>query len=158
MQQFTIPQFIDVEDKIIGPITTRQFILLLVEAVFIAIFYKISDFALFIFLTVISLIICITFAFVKVNSRPFHFFVLNLAQTISRPSLRVWNYTFRKIEIEREQDMAGTKLIKESNLPAAKNITSRLAELSLIVDTQGAYKGEAKGSNIILDSSKSANI
>ena len=30
MQMFTVPQFIDVEDKIIGPITTRQFIICLV--------------------------------------------------------------------------------------------------------------------------------
>ena len=29
MQQFTVPQFIDVEPKIIGPITTRQFLIFL---------------------------------------------------------------------------------------------------------------------------------
>ncbi|KKS92044.1 MAG: hypothetical protein UV69_C0039G0006, partial [Parcubacteria group bacterium GW2011_GWE2_43_12] len=30
MQQFVVPQFIDVEDKIIGPITVRQFIIIMV--------------------------------------------------------------------------------------------------------------------------------
>jgi hypothetical protein len=30
MQQFVVPQFIDVEDKIIGPISVRQFLTLMV--------------------------------------------------------------------------------------------------------------------------------
>ena len=84
MQQFTVPQFIDVESKIIGPITTRQFLIILAAALLIALFYRIFDFSLFVFTTVIVLIIAAMFAFVKINSRPFHFFVLNQK---SKPSL-----------------------------------------------------------------------
>ena len=48
MQQFTVPQFIDVEDKVIGPITVRQFIIMLAGFLAIAICYKLLDFAAFI--------------------------------------------------------------------------------------------------------------
>ena len=47
MEQFTVPQFIDVEDKVIGPITVRQFIILLFGGGFIFIAYRLSDFVLF---------------------------------------------------------------------------------------------------------------
>ena len=43
MQQFTVPQFIDFEDKIIGPITTRQFLILMGGFVAIALCYAIFD-------------------------------------------------------------------------------------------------------------------
>jgi hypothetical protein len=139
MQQFTIPQFIDVEDKVIGPLTTRQFLILLVGAIIIAISYKIFDFALFVTVGVFIFAVFGTVAFIKINGRPFHFFILNIIQTFKRPMLRVWNY---KIENKAP--------VKEEALPvfnspeaSVKHFTaSRLAELSLVVDTGGNYKGE----------------
>jgi hypothetical protein len=141
MQQFVVPQFIDVEDKIIGPITTRQFIIILVGFLIIAIFYKIFDFSLFVTAGLLVFAITGIFAFLKINGRPFHYFVLNLFQTFRRPKLRVWYKNFLA-----ELDNYGV----EENLiaPVASVViekhfsTSHLAELSLIVDTKGAYRGD----------------
>ncbi|MDO9399411.1 MAG: PrgI family protein [bacterium] len=145
MQQFTIPQFIDVEDKIIGPITTRQFVILLAGAMLIAVFYKIFDFTLFIVASISVLIIAVAFSFIKVNGRPLHFFILNITQTLKRPGVRVWNHTIGKIEAEYEVE---DKKQIEQVIPSARRYNaSRLAELSLIVDTKGAYKGEEKVKN-----------
>jgi hypothetical protein len=139
MQQFTVPQFIDVESKIIGPITTRQFLILLAAAIIIAIFYKVFDFSLFVTGGLIVLGIAAAFAFVKINGRPFHFFVLNLVQTIRRPRLRVWNNRLTVVAPEEKIDFK-TPEIK----PVAKEYykKSHLAEVALIVDTKGRYKGE----------------
>lgn len=142
MQQFTVPQFIDVEDKIIGPITTRQFIIMLVGIIFTAIFYKIFDFSLFLLIAVLTFTISVIFAFVKVNSRPFHFFVLNLVQTFRRANLRIWiNSSEVIVEVE---DVAELNKREAPIATAQPLVRSRLDELSLIVDTQGAYKGEKK--------------
>ncbi|MDD4477231.1 MAG: PrgI family protein [Patescibacteria group bacterium] len=143
MQQFTVPQFIDVEDKIIGPITTRQFILLLAATIIIAIFYKFLDFSLFLILGGLTFLISVTFAFIKINGRPFHYFVLNFIQTLKRPKLRVWNKDFFVgIEKMAEEDVEA----KIEHIKPKKFGTSRLAELSLIVDTRGMYEGEERGS------------
>jgi len=91
MQQFTVPQFIDVENQIIGPITTRQFMILLGATIIMAISYKLFDFSLFVTISVTVLIIAATFAFVKINGQPFHLFILNFIQTWRRPNIRVWN-------------------------------------------------------------------
>ena len=102
MQQFTVPQFIDVEDKIIGSITARQFIIMLAAFILIAIFYKIFDFSLFVVASTLVIFICGALSFVKINGRPFHFFVLNLIQTLKRPNVRVWNHIIGKTAADYE--------------------------------------------------------
>ena len=77
MQQFTVPQFIDVEDKVIGPITVRQFIIMLFSTGLIAICYKMFYFTTFIVLTVIISFVTIVIAFVKINGVHFHLFLTN---------------------------------------------------------------------------------
>jgi hypothetical protein len=143
MQQFIVPQFIDVEDKIIGPITTRQFIIMLGGFLIIAASYKLFDFSLFITFGLLVFAITGIFAFLKINGRPFHYFILNLFQTFKRPRLRVWNNG-----LAPSGDDQG---IEESSFtPSVQAVlnkhytTSRLAELSLIVDTKGAYQGESE--------------
>lgn len=139
MQQFTVPQFIDVESKIIGPLTTRQFVIILAAAIIIAIGYKLLDFSAFIVYGIFILLITTLFAFVKINGRPFHLFLLNAIQTWRRPRLRIWNH--RLIALEQE---ASPEIIREAPAaPIKKEFKkSRLAELALIVDTKGKYKGE----------------
>ena len=77
MEQFVVPQFIDVEDKIIGPVTTRQFVILLTAALIIFVAYKLADTALFIFLLCLVGGFALILAFVKINGQPFHYFLLN---------------------------------------------------------------------------------
>lgn len=140
MQQFTIPQFIDVEDKIIGPITTRQFVIILGSMLVMAIFYKLFDFSLFLTSSAVVFIIMIAFAFVKVNARPFHLFLLNLVQTFKRPKLRIWNNAYGKGQVKFEE--VGDKVEVRQSAPIKRYSSSRLAELSLMVDTGGAYESD----------------
>ena len=141
MQQFVVPQFIDVEDKIFGPITVRQFLILLGDGLMIFIVYKFADFALFVFLTAVLGGIGLVFAFVKINGQTFHYFLLNIFQTSRRPSLRVWRKAYRKDELNylRKQ---GTDI--EVPEVAAKKPAARrhIRDLALVVNTGGFYRPE----------------
>jgi len=159
MQQFTIPQFIDVEDKIIGPVTTRQFVIMLSGFLLIAICYKIFDFSLFLTVAITIFIISGIFAFIKINGRPFHLFVLNITQTIKRPGLRVWNKSILLTEDSYKQ--GESDIIEKSAVspPKMYPTTSRLAELSLIVDTQGVYQGEEEEAETKIEAlNKNSNL
>ncbi len=90
MEQITVPQFIENEDKILGPLTVRQFGILFVGGLLIFIAFKLLDFTLFLFTGIIIVATAGTLAFFKVNGRPVHFFIVNIGQTMQRPSLRVW--------------------------------------------------------------------
>ncbi len=146
MQQFLVPQFIDVESKILGPITVRQFVIMIVVMGALFTYFKTLDFSGFLLASIFTIALGAAFGFLKVNGAPFHIFLLNVIQTIMRPSLRVWakdNATplTSKEEIEKKEDdlLNTVKVVR----PIAKQITTtRLAELSLIVNTGGYYKGE----------------
>ena len=79
-QQFTVPQFLDAEDKIFGPITMRQFIILLAAFLTDAILYKLLPFVAFLAVAIPLIVLAGIIAFVKINGMPFHFFILNLIQ------------------------------------------------------------------------------
>ena len=52
MDQFVVPQFIDVEDKIFGPVTTRQFVILLVAGLVLFVASKLADLIIHILATI----------------------------------------------------------------------------------------------------------
>lgn len=140
MQQFVVPQFIDVEDKVIGPITVRQFIILLFSGGLEFLAWKFSDFTLFLFESLLIAIFTILFAFIKINGRPIHFFILNFIQTSKKPWLRLWSKGFNPSDLRQSMKKKESKVMI---IPRKHMVgTSRLAELSLVVDTGGVYEGE----------------
>lgn len=142
VQQFRVPQNIEVEAKIIGPITVRQFIVLLAGGLLAFIFYKIADFTLFLFLSVFDLVITALLAFFKVNGAPLHFFLLNIIQTAKRPSIRVWHHETTRAEIRADMKRPPEEKAMERVVKKFEVGHRTLAQLALIVDTGGAYKGE----------------
>ncbi len=152
MENVTVPQFIDNEDKILGPITVRQFCILLVGCLFIFIAYKTSDFSMFLFSTILIAGIVGVFGFYRVNGQPFHFFALHILQTTQRPSLRIWKKDVRRSDVilyHKNQEIlladlleSGEKIIHHPHLSE-----QRLTQLSLVVDTGGGYKPQASEEN-----------
>lgn len=141
MQQFTVPQFIDVEDKIFGPITVRQFVILLIDGLILAICYKLVDLALFVVLLAILGGVGLVLGFVKVNGQPFHYFILNFLQTMQKPPLRIWQKQYTNAELRALA--AVEKFIPLPSLPRKELPgTTKLSELSLLVDTGGVYRPE----------------
>ena len=136
-----MPQFIEVEDKIFGPITTRQFLILLVTGLMLFIIFKLADTALFIFFAVLIGGMALILAFVKINGQPFHFFILNIFQTIRRPSRRIWARNFSKNEL-KEFISSGKFEIPEVAKEIPHMSYSRIRDLSLTVNTGGYYRPE----------------
>ncbi len=142
MDQFLVPQFIDVEDKIFGPVTTRQFIILLVAGLMIFIIFKIADFWLFVFLLVLIGGLALVIAFVKINGQTFHYFLLNVIQTVKNPSRRIWRKDYPKKELERLRKLGSEQPVVEI-VKETKHISyNRLRDLTLIVNTGGYYRPE----------------
>lgn len=138
--QFVVPQFIDVEPRILGPITARQFLLSL-TAMFIA--FIVARLApstpVALVIIVPELIIAFVFAFAKVNGQPFHYIALNMVQTLRRPSIRVWDKKLSDSDLRFFLTKAppAPPPAFQGKPPLA---ASRLAELTLVVDTGGVYQ------------------
>lgn len=139
--RYTVPQFIDVEDKIMGPLTVRQFVILLLVALIMFVEYKTADFTLFLVMAILTFALGGTLAFFKVNGQPFHFFLLNLVQTFRKPRLRVWDKTLTTDELKRILTAPPPKPPKRRVVKTAVAAT-RLSELSMVVNTGGVYNPE----------------
>jgi len=148
MQQFVVPQFIDVEDKIFGPITTRQFIIILVAGIIIFLAFRFGDLSLFIFTLATVGGMALLFAFVKVNGQQFHYFLLNLIQTTKKPSLRVWNKMYSK----KDLDFLRTQVVEQKVVEAPTKAPvkkERIRDLALLVNTGGFYQPDDFDRNIL---------
>lgn len=140
MQQFVVPQFIDVEDKILGPITTRQFLILLVAGGIIFLGYRFGDLATFGLTFFIVGGIAAAFAFVKINGQNFHYFLLNIIQTMQRPGIRVWRKMYATDELNYLRKAGIVKVVPP---PPKKEVRrGHIRDLALVVNTGGYYKGE----------------
>ena len=137
-QQFVVPQFIDVEDKIIGPITTRQFLIIMGTTLVLFIIYKIFRFVYFVITGLPIVGVAATFAFARVNGAPFHLFFLNILETYRRPKTRVWYKEMNDAELRASMAAAP---ITPPKAVAPKEVitTSRLQELTLVANTGGVY-------------------
>lgn len=139
--RFVVPQFIDVEDKIFGPITTRQFVIMLVAGLILFVAFKLADTPLFIFLAVTIGGFALILAFVKINGQPFHLFILNIIQTLRRPSLRIWNKLYNSKELDELR-----RVVKIETAEPTKAVPrlsyNRIRDLSLVVNTGGYYKND----------------
>lgn len=135
-----MPQFLEIEDTIIGPITIRQFLEMLVGGLLVFIYYKVFDFSLFAFASIITIVLVLVLAFVKINGQPFHFFMLNFVATLKSPKLKVWRKQY-----DPEDFKAQPEIIRPTMMTYTQQRTissSKLSELALIVDTGGVYHGE----------------
>ncbi|OIP77485.1 MAG: hypothetical protein COT61_04915 [Candidatus Portnoybacteria bacterium CG09_land_8_20_14_0_10_44_13] len=88
--QFNIPQFIDVEDRIVGPLTFKQ--LLYLGSAGVLIFFIWYFFKLWVFVIVGIPIgtIAIALAFLKINGRPFIVFLSSFFSYLRKPKMYVW--------------------------------------------------------------------
>ena len=131
MNQFLVPQFIDVEPKILGPLTLRQFIILVIGIVFAVISYKFADLALFVVELIFIATLVILFAFIKINGQPFHFFLLNIFCVLVGSNINSVH------AVEDKNDEKQENVIQKEEIKAQK-----LSELSLLLDTGGAFQGD----------------
>jgi len=141
-QQFVVPQNIDSEPKLLGPITPRQFLIIFAAVLFCALLKVLLSFALFIAATIPITIITLVVAFVKINGQSFHYFILNIIQTLKKPKIRVWQKNLTD-DYLRQFTQKEVKKVEEKFVRKEFVGKSRLNELSLIVNTGGAYQPES---------------
>lgn len=88
--QFQVPQFIDIEDKVIGPLTLRQFLYLAAGFGISMIFYFTVNFIIWIIITLIVGSISISLAFVKINGQPLIKIIIAMINFYLKPQIYIW--------------------------------------------------------------------
>lgn len=98
--RFEVPQFIEVEDKIFGPFTWKQFVYLAGGAGATVILYILLPFVFFILIAGPVVALSIGLACMPVNNRPLSIFLESVVKYIASSRLYLWkkDETRRAIE------------------------------------------------------------
>lgn len=88
--RFEVPQFIEIEDKIFGPLTWRQFLYLGGGVGMAAVMFFTLPFIFFVILGLPLAVVSGALAFYPVNNRPFSFFLEAIFNYASGQRLYLW--------------------------------------------------------------------
>jgi hypothetical protein len=88
---FSVPQYIDVEDKVAGPLTARQLLWMIGMGAVLLVLWNIFDRAAFFIASVPVVLVFVAFAFYRPYNQPLIVFVRNAVLFMVRPKVYVWN-------------------------------------------------------------------
>ncbi|MBK5215237.1 MAG: PrgI family protein [Candidatus Pacebacteria bacterium] len=135
--QFKVPQFIDVEDKLFGPFTFRQFIYLIGGAGIVFVLYKIFPLWIGIFFIIPFAVLTFLLVFYKINEKPFIFYLEAGLNYLVSSKLYIWRQRLVKPGTKgKEEEPSALPLV--SIVPMTT--TNKLKDLSWSLDVQD--KGE----------------
>ena len=130
--QFKVPQFIDIEDKIFGPFTFRQFAFLVGGGGMTFVIYKILGFWIGLLPMLIVIVFTICLVFVKINTKPFIYYVEAFFKYVISSKLYIWKQRLmKKSDLKDEEASIPTTV---SNIPMLTE--NKLKDLSWSLDVQ----------------------
>jgi len=113
MGLFNVPQFIDIEDKIVGPLTAKQLGWVAAAAVILLFCWSLLDLTAFIIIALFVGSIFGALAFYRPNGQPLIYFILSAFSFFFRPKMYMW---------KRVPDMKSlTKLTPTKKTESKKN-------------------------------------
>lgn len=151
--QFKVPQNIDMQDKIIGPLTLSQFFYLLFGGLVVYIlFNKLVlnglSFLFFILAAPIA-VFSIAMAFFKVQDRPFPSFFMAFVTYLRQPRARVWQH----YRAPTKSKVAPTET-KKTEVTKKEFDTVRVNELATLLDSHSVREGNEDNASVREDNAK----
>jgi hypothetical protein len=143
--QFQVPQNLDLEDKIVGPMTLTQFLYVLGGGLVDYLLFQTlarDYFALFLLFGIPIALLALGLAFFKVQEQPLTHFISCAIIYFTRPKLRIW----QRIDIFKPILTAPPKKEKKEEEPKEKRHLekSELEQLAYNLDTAAPDKPEEK--------------
>ncbi len=136
--RFQVPQFIEVEDKIFGPLTFKQFIYLAGGGGMIAILFTLLPKILAFFVSLPILAVALALAFYRVNNRPFISTMESFFKYLITSKLFIWKKE-KRASIQQTQ---GTTETNASSIPKLSD--SKLKDLTWDLSVKGAPQNEPR--------------
>ena len=130
--RFEVPQFIEIEDKIFGPFSWRQF-LYLSGGLGMAVVLFLTSKLLFVFIGIPLAALAGALAFYPVNNRPFSFFLEAIFNYIGSQRLYLWRKHSDVVHTNAPTTQSLTRTYSKDNLsnsPAQQQTTKKNSNLT----------------------------
>lgn len=128
--QYQVPQFIEVEDKIFGPLTFKQFLYVVGGAGISFVIYTVMPLSLAVLFIIPIAALSLALAFYKVNNKPFIHVLEAAFKYILGEKLYIWKQAKPKKGKQEKQ----VKKKQEAPLDVPKLADSKLKDLAWELD------------------------
>lgn len=135
--RFQVPQFIEVEDKLFGPLTLKQFLYLAGGAGIIVVAFSFLPKFLAFLIALPILIVSLALSFYKVNNRPF----INAFESFFKYTVGEKLYIWKK---EAKEGKAGIRKEANPQLLVPRLSDSKLKDLSWSLDVKQAAQNNVQ--------------
>jgi len=145
--QFAVPQFTDVEDRLIGPLTLKQFLVLLGTGGLVMFFWSVLGPSFIFFLIALPIsVIGIAAALGKYNGRPLFAYLMPFAGFISSTKVMIFKREVNDLAVAKSE----IKKTEEKTFVDSEPTESRLKKLAYMLDqTAQTEKGLASNADQI---------
>lgn len=141
--QFPVPQFTDVEDKIIGILTFKQFGILFAAGILVFLVFSMTK---NIPSTVVGFVIfglpALIMAFAKINGRPMYSAFKYFFRFLSSPKLLIFHKEAERLSSSAKLKDVQFKKSEEAVVKSRENTQTRLEEVQKLLRTQEAEEEE----------------
>ena len=127
--RFEVPQFIDIEDKIFGPLTWRQFIYIGGGVGMAVVIFLTTNFIVFLFVGLPIALLALALSFYKVNSRSFSYFLEAMFNYLTSQRMYFWEK--KEGVVYREHKEKTSAATPTAAVGGSKDISSMSRRLEL---------------------------
>lgn len=114
--EYQIPQFIEAQTRVFGPLTFKQLIYVFAVGSFLAIFWFFLKLSYWLLLAIPIIGVTFLFLFWRINGRPLAAFVRSLFSFMARPQVYIWQRKLPKI-FEKPEDLSWLLPLKKGQEP-----------------------------------------
>lgn len=139
--QYKVPQDVQREDTIIGPLTMKQMIILgagggIAYAIYVSLA---KTYYAEVWLPPVAIVVVITlaFAFIKINGLPFSRFIMNFIEYRMLPRKRIWVQGAGTPFVSYYDQMQKEETAKNSKIVPEAKTQKSIKEITAIVDSYG---------------------
>ena len=134
--RFTVPQFIEHEAKIVGPLTFKQFIFIGIAVGICFVFYFSFPFTYFLMASMVLLGAAMGLAFLKVNGKPLPALLFDFLKFFIAPKMYVWKKKERQVMVYKKSEVSPPKIQEEKEESKVRMVTkSRLKKMQTNIET-----------------------
>lgn len=129
--RYQVPQFVDIEDKIVGPLTLKQFLIYFCTVLMLIPVYLFSDLSLFFALALPVLGVAAAFAHFKPGGKPLFTFIGHMLRFTAET--KIW--TWRRTTMLKPLPVAGMEF--DTGAPAGEMALPSLQAKAQAIETEG---------------------
>lgn len=141
--RFQVPQYVDIQDKIVGPLTLKQFGIYFSGVLLLIPVYLFSDLSLFITIALPIGAAAAAFAHFKPQGKPLEIFILNAFQFYTGGQFWLWRREpNRKLLVIKDRELQEIANLYEHSNAVPTDLTSSLEKASASIETEGNVVAE----------------